>query len=92
MAEPVGPLIAFSDHVAVLVERVSASIVAVHGGGRWSSSGIHWRPGKHEHNLTDWTALLDFADAQFSPGKPPAQNFDERQFPDQAKAYSWKAP
>jgi trypsin-like peptidase len=45
MAEPVGPLIAFSDHVAVLVERVSASIVAVHGGGRWSSSGIHWRPG-----------------------------------------------
>ena len=42
MAEPV---IAFSDHVAVLVERVSASIVAVHGGGRWSSSGIHWRPG-----------------------------------------------
>ena len=26
MAEPVGPLIAFSDHVAVLVERVSASI------------------------------------------------------------------
>src|SRR5262249_56189162 len=45
MAEPVGPLIALSDHVAVLVERVSASIVAVHGGGRWSSSGIHWRPG-----------------------------------------------
>src|SRR5262249_56908870 len=45
MAEPVGPLIAFSDHVAVLVERVSASVVAVHGGGRWSSSGIHWRPG-----------------------------------------------
>ena len=45
MAEPVSPLIAFSDHVALLVERVSASIVAVHGGGRWSSSGIHWRPG-----------------------------------------------
>ena len=42
MAEPVGPLIAFSDHVAVLVESVSASVVAVHGGGRWSSS---WRPG-----------------------------------------------
>ena len=45
MAEPVSPLIAFSDHVAGLVERASASIVAVHGGGRWSSSGIHWRPG-----------------------------------------------
>jgi S1-C subfamily serine protease len=45
MAEPVSPLIAFSDHVAGLVERASVSIVAVHGGGRWSSSGIHWRPG-----------------------------------------------
>ena len=45
MAEPVSPLVAFSDHVALLVERASASIVAVHGGGRWSSSGIHWRPG-----------------------------------------------
>src|SRR6266545_6283535 len=45
MAEPVSPLIAFSDHVAVLVERASASIVAVHGGGRWPSSGIHWRSG-----------------------------------------------
>src|SRR5262249_62193635 len=45
MAEPVSPLTAFSDHVALLVGRASASIVAVHGGGRWSSSGIHWRPG-----------------------------------------------
>jgi hypothetical protein len=45
MAEPVSPIVAFSDHVAVLVERACASIVAVHGGGRWSSSGIHWRPG-----------------------------------------------
>src|SRR6516164_7352557 len=45
MAEPVSPLIAFSDHVALLVERASAGIVAVHGGGRWHSSGIHWRPG-----------------------------------------------
>jgi S1-C subfamily serine protease len=44
MAEPAGPLMAFSDHVALLVEGASASIVAVHG-GRWSSSGIHWRPG-----------------------------------------------
>jgi S1-C subfamily serine protease len=44
MAEPVSPLIAFSDHAAALVESASASIVAVHSGGRWSSSGIHWRP------------------------------------------------
>jgi S1-C subfamily serine protease len=44
MAESTSPLMAFSDHVALLVERASASIVAVHG-GRWSSTGIHWRPG-----------------------------------------------
>jgi S1-C subfamily serine protease len=45
MAETVNPLIAFSDHAAQLVERVAGSIVAVHGGGRSSSSGIHWRSG-----------------------------------------------
>src|SRR5262249_57511412 len=28
-----------------LVERVASSIVAVDGGGRWPSSGIHWRSG-----------------------------------------------
>jgi S1-C subfamily serine protease len=39
------PLLTFSTHVAELVERVAAGIVTVHGGGRWSSSGIHWRPG-----------------------------------------------
>src|SRR5262249_25714941 len=45
LAEPASPLMAFSDHVALLCEPASASLVAVHGGGRWSSSGIHWRPG-----------------------------------------------
>ena len=44
MAELASPLTALSNHVALLVERASASIVAVQG-GRWSSSGIHWRPG-----------------------------------------------
>lgn len=39
------PLAAFSDHAARLVERAAAGIVAVHGGGRRSTSGIHWRPG-----------------------------------------------
>jgi S1-C subfamily serine protease len=38
-------LLAFSDRVAELIERAATSIVAVHGGGRWSSSGIHWRSG-----------------------------------------------
>jgi S1-C subfamily serine protease len=45
MAEPASPLLAFSDHAAELVERTAGSIVAVHGGGRWPSSGIHWRSG-----------------------------------------------
>jgi S1-C subfamily serine protease len=45
MTESISPLVAFSDHTAELVERVAGSIVAVHGGGRRSSSGIHWRSG-----------------------------------------------
>lgn len=45
MAESINPLVAFSDHATQLVERTGSSIVAVHGGGRGSSSGIHWRSG-----------------------------------------------
>ena len=39
------PLVAFSDHTAQLVEGIAGSVVAVHGGARWPSSGIHWRSG-----------------------------------------------
>jgi S1-C subfamily serine protease len=45
MAEPTNSLVAFSDAAAQLVERTASSLVAVHGGNRWSSSGVHWRPG-----------------------------------------------
>ena len=45
MAKSINPLVAFSDHAAQLVERAGSSIVAVHGGSRGSSSGIHWRSG-----------------------------------------------
>jgi S1-C subfamily serine protease len=45
MTESNNPLVAFSDHAAQVVERAAASVVAVDGGGRRSSSGIHWRPG-----------------------------------------------
>src|ERR1700751_5041303 len=45
MAEPTNPLIAFSNAAAQVVERAASSIVAVEGGGRWPSSGIHWRSG-----------------------------------------------
>jgi len=54
--------------------------------------GIAYRPGKHEHNLTDWQALLDFADHQLL-GKPAARSFDVLQYPDEAHdAFSWAAP
>jgi S1-C subfamily serine protease len=45
MTESNNTLVAFSDHAAQLVERAAGSIVAVHAGGRRSSSGIHWRSG-----------------------------------------------
>ncbi|MDQ3082463.1 MAG: hypothetical protein M3R07_09655, partial [Gemmatimonadota bacterium] len=36
---------------------------------------IHYRPGKHEHNTEDWSALLDFADFVFEE-KPTTRDFD----------------
>ena len=45
MADPTNPLAALSDHTADIVERAASSVVAVHGGGRWPASGIHWRAG-----------------------------------------------
>jgi S1-C subfamily serine protease len=45
MAELTNSLVAFSDAAAQLVERTASSIVAVQGGGRWPSSGVHWRSG-----------------------------------------------
>ena len=45
MVETVGSLVALSDATAQLVERAAGSIVSVRGGGRWQTSGIHWRSG-----------------------------------------------
>jgi S1-C subfamily serine protease len=45
MVETVGSLVALSDATAQLVERAAGSIVSVRGGGRWHTSGIHWRSG-----------------------------------------------
>src|SRR5438445_539963 len=45
MAESINPLVAVSDQAAALVERTAGSVVAIDGGGRRSSSGIHWRSG-----------------------------------------------
>jgi hypothetical protein len=54
--------------------------------------GIAYRPGKHEHNLSDWQALLDFADHQLR-GTPATRSFDVLQYPDESHdAFSWTAP
>ncbi|HTL30998.1 MAG TPA: alpha/beta fold hydrolase [Tepidisphaeraceae bacterium] len=43
--------------------------------GAFNRTGIHYRPGKHEHGLEDWKALLEFADKIFF-NKPTTQPFD----------------
>lgn len=59
--------------------------------GAGNRTGIHFREGKHEQNATDWSALLDFADLQFS-GKKMERRFDTLPFPEAPKAFSWSAP
>jgi hypothetical protein len=59
--------------------------------GAAEKTGLHYRHGKHEQNLEDFTALLDFADWQLR-GKSPTQKFDELPFPQFPKAYSWAGP
>jgi hypothetical protein len=54
-------------------------------------TGLHYRHGKHEQNLEDFTALLDFADYQLR-SRQPAGKFDELPFPQFPRAYSWTAP
>ncbi len=53
--------------------------------------GIAWREGKHDQNLLDFQALLDFADLQFF-GRTTGRKFDERAFAELPKAYEWKRP
>ncbi len=47
-------LIQLSDELAGIVERAEKSVVAIYGGGRVPSSGVHWKPGvivTAEHSL-----------------------------------------
>src|SRR5215471_18432965 len=89
MVEPGSPLLAFSDHAAELVERVAGSIVAVDGGGRWPSSGIHWRSGvivtaeevleRDNASLAGRDPTTDVAVLRFQPdGLPVATTADAR--------------
>jgi endo-1,4-beta-xylanase len=50
--------------------------------------GIHYRPGGHDQNAEDWTALLDFADQQFE-GKEVATRFDVMPYPADPAAMPW---
>jgi S1-C subfamily serine protease len=45
VTETVGNLLALSDQIVELVEKSATSVATVHSGGRWPSSGIHWRSG-----------------------------------------------
>jgi len=45
MPEASSTIAQISDQLTSLADAAAASVVAVHGGGRWSISGIHWRPG-----------------------------------------------
>ena len=53
--------------------------------------GIAWREGKHEQNIVDWLALLDFADWHFF-GKEPGNSFTTLAFPESKKIYQWTKP
>jgi hypothetical protein len=53
--------------------------------------GIGWREGQHDHTITDWTALLDFADWRFF-GKRPGRSFGTLAFPQSPKIYDWAKP
>jgi S1-C subfamily serine protease len=47
-------LIQLSDELASIVDRAQKSVVAIYGGGRVPSSGVHWKPGvivTAEHSL-----------------------------------------
>jgi len=59
--------------------------------GAAGKTGLHYRHGPHEHNLEDFTALLDFADAKLL-GKQTSKTFDTLPFPTYPSAYKWAAP
>ncbi len=54
-------------------------------------NGIHFRPGGHDHNGTDYRALLDFADWQFF-GKEAKTKFNKLPFPEKKLDVDWELP
>jgi hypothetical protein len=52
--------------------------------GKSDRIAVHFRPGGHEHNATDFAAMLDFADECFS-GKESSHDWNANPFADSAK-------
>ncbi len=53
--------------------------------------GIHWRQGGHAQNVTDWSALLDFADKHFL-GKDSGRAFQSYAYPEAEPECLWTLP
>jgi hypothetical protein len=54
-------------------------------------AALWFRPGGHDEEPQDWTALCDYADYTFY-GKPASNSFNRLPFPGVPKAFSWSAP
>ena len=59
------------------------------GQGDWCR--LHWRPGKHAQNATDWHALLDFADEYFFK-KETKRQYNQWVFPKFDPRLEWSVP
>ncbi|MBE34821.1 MAG: hypothetical protein CMI16_04580 [Opitutaceae bacterium] len=59
--------------------------------GAEQNIGIVFREGGHEHNLTDWRVMFDFADSQFR-GTKATNQLDQNPFLEMKRSYSWRAP
>jgi hypothetical protein len=58
--------------------------------GVGEKTGLHYRHGKHDHDLEDFAALLDFADWQLM-GKPATKKFDVGPYPGLPPTHLWTA-
>lgn len=59
--------------------------------GASEKNAIHFREGKHDQNLEDFQALMDFADKHLR-GKTVEQKFNVLPYPSFKPGWTWKAP
>jgi Cellulose binding domain len=53
--------------------------------------GINYRPGGHQFDLTDYNAIMDFAD-KYLRGLPASRTFDNVPYPTSSAAIPWQIP